>query len=204
LALAQEMAEASVVVTDGRSPIEGAEVKIDGCVEGGSQTFKTSSGLVIFQRRTDRPCGITVSYNGRTERAMLPEGDNGPVPFNLLTSPGSGSTDPQYNIGSLATTSGTTRLGLPIGGVSEIPKGDLAYFVNLVYNFAVAAGTSLAVIMIMFAGYKYITSSGNPEGIAEAKDILFGSITGLVIILLTYVILRTIDPNLLNPPTINP
>jgi len=90
------------------------------------------------------------------------------------------------------------RLGAPIGGTTE-PKS-FADYTNLVYQFAVVIGISLAVLMIIFSGYKYMSSAGDPQSMAEAKEILIGAIVGLVLILLTRLILATIDPELLKFP----
>lgn len=45
-----------------------------------------------------------------------------------------------------------------------------------------------------------MSSAGDPQSLAEAKEILIGAIVGLVLILLTRLILATIDPELLKFP----
>ena len=45
-----------------------------------------------------------------------------------------------------------------------------------------------------------MSSAGDPQSLAEAKEILIGAIVGLVLILLTRLILATIDPCLLEFP----
>ncbi|MBU2595823.1 pilin [Patescibacteria group bacterium] len=93
---------------------------------------------------------------------------------------------------------GGVGLGAPIGTTSE-PKS-FADYTNLVYQFAVVIGISLAVLMIIFSGYKYMSSAGDPQSLAEAKEILIGAIVGLILILLTRLILASIDPCLLEFP----
>jgi len=93
---------------------------------------------------------------------------------------------------------GNVDLGAPIGG-TETPSS-FADYTNRIYQYAVVIGISLAVLMIIFAGYKYMSSSGDPQSLAEAKEILVGAIVGLVLILLTRLILATIDPRLLQFP----
>jgi hypothetical protein len=47
-----------------------------------------------------------------------------------------------------------------------------------------------AVIMIMLAGFKYITSGGDPSGVKSAKDSLIYAIVGLLVVALAQVIVR--------------
>lgn len=50
----------------------------------------------------------------------------------------------------------------------------------------------LALLMVIYAGYLYMTSQGNPETTGRAKDILVGVIVGLILLFLTSVILNQI------------
>jgi len=50
----------------------------------------------------------------------------------------------------------------------------------------------LAVLMTIYAGYIYITSQGNPEGISQAKDIIIGVVTGIMLLFLINLIIRSI------------
>lgn len=50
----------------------------------------------------------------------------------------------------------------------------------------------LAVILIAYSGFRYITSAGNPGAAEAAKKTLTGTIVGLVIVLLAQVIVNTI------------
>ncbi len=93
---------------------------------------------------------------------------------------------------------GNVDLGAPIGGTTT--PSSFADYTNRFYQYAVFIGISLAVLMIIFAGYKYMSSAGDPQSLAEAKEILVGAIVGLVLILLTRLILTTIDPRLLQFP----
>lgn len=96
------------------------------------------------------------------------------------------------------TNQGGVDLGAPIGGTTT--PSSFADYVNRIYQFAVVIGISLAVLMIIFAGYKYMSSAGDPQSLAEAKEVLVGAIVGLVLILLTRLILASIDPRLLQFP----
>ncbi len=66
---------------------------------------------------------------------------------------------------------------------------DLAQQVNDYYHIAVNIGFPLGVVIIIYAGYLYITSTGNPETIGQAKQLLVGAISGLLVLLLAGLIL---------------
>ena len=60
------------------------------------------------------------------------------------------------------------------------------------YGFSIQLGSSLAVVMIIYAGYKYLTSQGNQTALNDAKEILIGALLGLAILLLVRVILNAL------------
>ena len=51
----------------------------------------------------------------------------------------------------------------------------------------------ITVIMIVISGIQFITSSGNPEAAAAAKNRLVYAIIGFVVIILAFAILQIID-----------
>jgi hypothetical protein len=104
-----------------------------------------------------------------------------------------------YSNSSTPSPTYTVGLGAPVTSGEAAPS-TFADYTNRIYQFAVVIGISLAVLMIIFGGYKYMASSGDPQSIAEAKEILIGAVVGLVLILLTRLILASIDPELLKFP----
>jgi hypothetical protein len=69
--------------------------------------------------------------------------------------------------------------------------------INL-YRWGLGAGVLLALIIIIFAGYRYITSGGNAQGVTSAKEMFTGAFIGLIILFTAVLILRTINPDLTN------
>ncbi len=51
---------------------------------------------------------------------------------------------------------------------------------------------ALAVLMIIYGGIRYITSSGNPDGIADAKNIIILALSAAALIVLARVIFTTV------------
>lgn len=69
---------------------------------------------------------------------------------------------------------------------------NLADYVNLILKWALPVVGGLAVLMIIYAGYIYMTSQGNPEAVAKAKDIIIGVAIGVLLLFLIGVILGTL------------
>lgn len=66
---------------------------------------------------------------------------------------------------------------------SDVSFGDtLSCYVSNLYNWAIGAGVAVAVIILMYAGYLMITSSGDPQKTGFAKEIIVGALTGLALL----------------------
>ncbi len=62
-----------------------------------------------------------------------------------------------------------------------------------VANWILSATFAFAVIMIIVAGFRYITSAGNEAQAEAAKENITQAVIGLVIVLLAFVIASTIN-----------
>lgn len=94
------------------------------------------------------------------------------------------------------------RLSGALGGiVSGLPE-----FIERLYNWMIAIAGGLATVMIMIAGFIWLTAAGNPTRIKQAKEMISNAIIGLFLALGAFIILNTINPTLLNlkMPTILP
>jgi hypothetical protein len=58
--------------------------------------------------------------------------------------------------------------------------------------------------MIVIAGYYYMSSDGNQESVDKAKNIIVTTVTAMVILFAGYVLLRTLNPDLIAFQTIQP
>jgi len=65
-----------------------------------------------------------------------------------------------------------------------------------VYNFGIAIIGILAVLAIAIGGVMWIMSFGNPGRVGEAKEWITGAILGLVLALGSYILLNTINADL--------
>jgi len=83
----------------------------------------------------------------------------------------------------LELLSATEKLDVP-----DIPKLTaeqvLAGSLNAIY-FIVGG---LAVIIIILAGYTFITSSGDPAAVTKAKNAILYSVVGLIVVIMAFAI----------------
>jgi hypothetical protein len=68
--------------------------------------------------------------------------------------------------------------------------------VKYFYEWGIFIGGVAAFISLVFGGFLYLTSAGDPGRLREAKDRIFSAIIGLVLLLGIYLILNTINPEL--------
>jgi cytochrome bd-type quinol oxidase subunit 1 len=70
-------------------------------------------------------------------------------------------------------------------------------FVNSVVSFTIAIGALLAVIMIVWGGIQYMTSN-RLDSKSDARDIITSALSGLILILFSWILLNLINPDILN------
>lgn len=79
----------------------------------------------------------------------------------------------------------------------------LAKYIKALYDYGLMIGGILAAVVLMGGGVLWLISAGNDSKIAQAKELITGSVVGLIILFGSWVILDTINPNLTVLPSIN-
>ncbi len=83
---------------------------------------------------------------------------------------------------------------------------DFLDYARFLYPFMLSVAAILAVLMMVFAGIQMMASVGNPGMITSAKEKISSAIFGLLLAVGSFLILRTINPNLiklqLSPPKV--
>ena len=75
---------------------------------------------------------------------------------------------------------------------------DFPHYLTLIYKFGVTSATILAIFMISLGAFNYIvTSAGNASKMANAKDMIFNAIYGLILVMIAWIILFIINPDLI-------
>jgi hypothetical protein len=62
------------------------------------------------------------------------------------------------------------------------PRSIAANIINIILGFL----GILAVVLILFGGFKWMTAAGNEDKVAEAKKLLVAGVVGMIIILAAY------------------
>ncbi|KKS14786.1 MAG: hypothetical protein UU71_C0020G0004 [Parcubacteria group bacterium GW2011_GWB1_41_6] len=101
---------------------------------------------------------------------------------------------------AMAQETKTYTLLQPLPGMEQtMPVGTiLPAYLSVLFKFMLVLAGALAVLMIVFGGIMYITSGGNASSIEKAKSRIWSAIGGLVLAIAAYLILYTINPNLVN------
>lgn len=71
-------------------------------------------------------------------------------------------------------------------------------YIKAIYNYLLAIVGLLAAIVLMISGIVWLTAAGNTERISQAKNWMMGSFTGLILALSSFLLLKLINPNLVN------
>lgn len=70
--------------------------------------------------------------------------------------------------------------------------GSIRELVLKVLNYALGFLGLIAVMMVIYGGFLYVTSAGEQEGVDKGKKILQYSLIGIIIILLSFAIVNTV------------
>lgn len=80
------------------------------------------------------------------------------------------------------------------GETASIPW--IAQYIVAIYRYGLIIAAMFTVIAFMISGIMYLTAGGLPQNITKAKSISFGALTGVVLLVSSYLILNMINPNL--------
>jgi hypothetical protein len=78
-----------------------------------------------------------------------------------------------------------------------IPIGEPGAFIAYVLRWAMGIGGGIAFLLILYAGFQIISSSGNPEKLQAGKELMTAAIAGLILLLFSIFILRFIGIDIL-------
>lgn len=82
------------------------------------------------------------------------------------------------------------------GGTTIHEQTEIHELIKYIYEWGISLGVIASFIALVIAGVKYMSSTGNTTKIAEAKEDIKYSIGGVVLLLCTWLILNTINPDL--------
>lgn len=110
------------------------------------------------------------------------------IPDPQITIPGVSFSDPE-----ITSVGGRIYSSMPFIGE----------YISQIYQYGVGLGIIVAIIMIIVAGLQWASSAGNESTISSAKDRIGKAVFGLVLIISSYTILHTINPELVRFDDLN-
>ncbi len=98
----------------------------------------------------------------------------------------------------IVSASSALELGWPSfpGGTQLTSTSTLPYLIQYIYEWGIAVGGLATFIALVSAGFQYLTSAGDPTKMGEARSKITSAILGLVLLLSSWLILNTINPEL--------
>jgi hypothetical protein len=76
--------------------------------------------------------------------------------------------------------------------------GMIGTYIKSIYEYAIGIVGIVAAAVLMYGGFSYLMSGGSPDKISEAKSWIGASLSGLVLVMLSYLILSIINPKLID------
>ncbi len=81
-----------------------------------------------------------------------------------------------------------------------IPISDTNAFIGFILRWAIGIGGGIAFLLIVYAGFMIMSSSGNPERLKAGQELLTSAIAGLIMLIFSVFILRVIGVDILGLP----
>lgn len=82
------------------------------------------------------------------------------------------------------------NFGLSYGADTGLGTSDVRKTVSDIINVTLSLLGIVAVVIILWGGFRWMTAGGNEESVSEARKIIFSGIIGLAIILSAYAVAR--------------
>ena len=111
----------------------------------------------------------------------------GIVPFMMFTLP-------------MAAQASTVNLGLTsdVEGALGLGTADVRVTVARIINVFMGLLGIIAVVIILYGGFIWMTAAGNEERVSKARQMIVAGVIGLAIILSAYAIARFVVNSLVN------
>lgn len=74
----------------------------------------------------------------------------------------------------------------------------IAKYIKAIYNYGVGIVGIMAALMLMIGGIIWLTAAGSSSKVEQAKSIISSSLIGMVLVLTAFMLLKTINPELVS------
>jgi len=101
-----------------------------------------------------------------------------------------------FSLFSLVAKAADFTVNNSIPGTVDVAQNGPAGFVSNFYEFALLIAGVLAFGAIVFGGFLYATSAGNPSRQSDGRSWITSALIGLLLLAGAWIILNTVNPNL--------
>lgn len=149
----------------------------------------TASPIVVSGLTNGTKYTFTVQAKNADGTSIKSSASTAITPTAAATGTGTPATD--STTGTLAQP-GSQAIGvgvaLPGTGIKSMGQYTFSVYVRAIYAYSMKVAVALATLMVIYAGYKYLTSRGDSSAINEAKDILFSTLLGAALLMLVVLV----------------
>ena len=92
----------------------------------------------------------------------------------------------------------TVNIGLNYGTATGLGTRDIREVIMLIINVILGFLSVVAIVLILWGGFKWMTAGGNEDQIDEAKKLIIAGVVGLAIIFTSYAIATFVVRSLVN------
>ncbi|MBI5405273.1 MAG: hypothetical protein HY976_03535 [Candidatus Kerfeldbacteria bacterium] len=78
----------------------------------------------------------------------------------------------------------------------DVDNSLFSRYIGAFYIFFAGVAGIVAVVVMMWGGFHYITSAGNAQKMSQGREIINNAIIGLILLFTSYLLLNLINPNL--------
>lgn len=89
-----------------------------------------------------------------------------------------------------------TGINTAIGCINVLGGRDA--FLGQLLGWAIGVGGGIAFLLIVYAGFMIMTSSGNPERLKAGQELLTSAISGIILLVFSVLVLNLIGVKILN------
>jgi len=96
----------------------------------------------------------------------------------------------------------TPQVEIPGFGEYNFSQNDstkpIGLYIKAIYKYAIGVVGIIAAVVLMWGGFSWLLAGGNAEKIGEAKAWIGAALTGLFLAIISFAVLATINPNLVD------
>lgn len=143
--------------------------------------------------------GTCCLYPNECSQYVEPDTNSSSSSDNQSASSSNSSSNSQGDpAASDPTCPGGTAINTAIGCINVL--GDQEVFLGILLAWAVGIGGGIAFLLIVYAGFMIMTSSGNPERLKAGQELMTSAISGIVLLVFSIFILNVIGVKILQIP----